>query len=140
MGENDLFIAPGAMSDFIPRSATGKARPLPRAVQDAIALGKISDQPMPGFVLIRDPKLLDALTTSNKLWKGAAELEGTLPTGRVVPPPSQLLYTRMASGQRVTIAVIGQPISCVQLDPMEPILTFDLLIKCMTGARTTTTP
>ena len=75
----------------------------------------ISDTPIPGAVLIRDEKLLGELQGSNKLWRGTAEIEHTLPPGTVLPAPSQFLRFRNAFGEINTIAVVGKPFTKAEL-------------------------
>ncbi len=122
-GVGDLYFAPGVMSRFVKQTASGKIRvefdDLPRRVQDAVTLGQISSEPIPGALLIRDPDLLAQLAGSNKLWQGSAEIELTLKAGVQIPPPSQFLYFRDAAGRKVTLAVVGEPFSPVELAKMK---------------------
>ncbi len=104
-------MGPSVMSRFIRNSATGKAVDLPAEVQEAIAIGKIPDKPVPGSLLIRDPDIIAQLQGSNKLWQGTAEIELIIPSGTTLPAPSQLLFTRLSDGSRSTLAVIGVPLS-----------------------------
>ncbi|MGH7774641.1 MAG: hypothetical protein ACREQA_20650 [Candidatus Binatia bacterium] len=110
-----LFVAPQMMTRFIKSTATGVMPELTTDAKTAIALGKLPDKPIQGTVLIRDPKLLDKLKGSGKLYEGAAEVEQTLPPGTVVPPPSQFLITRAGDGTPAMVAVIGKPLTPVQI-------------------------
>ena len=87
-GPDSLFFAPGVMTRYVLRNASGKMPELSSKVLEAIALGQMSKAPVPSTLLIRDPKLLARLAGSNKLYKGSVEIELTLRGGVEIPPPS----------------------------------------------------
>ena len=128
--EGGLFVAEGAKSRFVKGAATGKKTleekllaaetkgydPAPiQKIIDAVKTGQLPDKPMPGSLVIRDEKLLDTLTGSNKLWQGNAEVELVIPDGTVIPKVSQLIHTRLADGTRAHIAVVGKPFTPAEL-------------------------
>jgi hypothetical protein len=128
--EGGLFVAEGAKSRFVKGAATGKKTleekllaaeegaydPAPiQKIIDAVKTGQLPDKPMPGTLLIRDEKVLDTLTGSNKLWQGNAEVELVIPDGTVIPKVSQLIHTRLADGTRAHIAVVGKPFTPAEL-------------------------
>ncbi len=115
IGERDLFVAPSVVQRFIKANATGTLPDLPPLVQEAVALGQIAKKPIPGALMIRDAELLETLTATNKLWRGAAEIERTLPAGTKIPPPSQFLPFRGANGEPFTLAVIGKPLTPAEI-------------------------
>ena len=122
-----LFVAPSMMSRFIRQTASGNLPELSPRVQEAIALGKLADKPVPGAVIIRDPQVLAALRDSNLLWRGSAEIERTLPVGTTLPPPSQFLFTRMQGGERVTLAIIGDPLTPAEIAKLKFVGSADVV-------------
>lgn len=109
-----LFVAPGFSQRFARSSATGNTAELTEQAERLVGLRQLSQEAVPGGVIITDPKLLAQLQSSNKLWRGAAEVEATLPPGVNLPPPSQILFTRGPDGRRLTLAIIGDPLSLAE--------------------------
>jgi len=93
--EGELFISPSLHSRFAQQSAHGTA-----------PTGGVK-----GAVLIRDERLISQVQGSKKLYQGAAEVEGVIKEGATLPAPSQTLFTRDAGGDKVTILVLGKPLS-----------------------------
>ncbi|KKM96006.1 hypothetical protein LCGC14_1182460 [marine sediment metagenome] len=137
-GSGVLFLAPGRMERFVQATGTGITEfPLSVKAEAARRLGQIPDQPISGSVLIRDPELLSKLQDSGKLWKGAAEIETVLPEGTVIPPPSQVLYTRSAyTGERSAILVIGKPLNPLEIAKLKlvgPVETVKAIFRPSSG-------
>ena len=97
--EGGLFVSPTLQTRFTRASAFGE---LPK---DGI----------PGALIIRDPEVLRTLQSSGKLFKGTAEIEAVVPAGVRLPRPSQTIFTRDAAGNRLTLAVIGKPLTPAEL-------------------------
>ncbi len=114
-GTSEVYFAPGVMTEFVLKNASGKMPKLSAKVREAVALGQMSKNPVPGSLLIRDPELLAELAASNKLWKGTAEIELVLKPGVRIPPPSQFLFYRDAAGRKVTLAVVGEPLTRAEI-------------------------
>ncbi len=113
--EGGLYVAEGAKARFIKAPATG-AKPLTdQKLLDAVQAGQLPDKAMPGVLLIRDEKVLDTLSGSNKLWQGNAEIELVVPNDTVIPKVSQLIHTRLADGTRAHIAVVGKPFTQAEM-------------------------
>ena len=112
----DLFVAPSLMTRFTGATSTGEsAVALAERAQQAVKAGVIADKPLPGAVFIRDPEVLAKLAPSGKVYKGTVEIESTLPTGVRIPEPSQILFTRGPSGERLSVAIIGKSFSPAEL-------------------------
>lgn len=94
--EGGLFLSPSLHTRFTYASAFGD---LP------------SKGAMPGAIIIRDPRIVASLRPSGKLYRGAAEIEELLEAGYKLPSPSQLLITRDPSGRKLTLAIIGDPLT-----------------------------
>ena len=97
--EGGLFVSPTLQTRFTRASAFGE---LPK---DGI----------PGALLIRDPEVLRTLESSGKLFRGTAEVEAVVPAGVRLPRPSQTVFTRDAAGNRLTLAIIGKPLTPAEL-------------------------
>ena len=97
--EGGLYVSPTLHSKFSLSSAFGD---LPKGG-------------MPGAIIITDKKILARLQPSGKVYRGQVEMERVLGVGERLPPPSQILISRTASGQKLTLAVIGPKISKAQI-------------------------
>ncbi len=131
--EGGLFFAPTPLSRFADATSTGKTFPLSPEAQALVDAGKLSDEPIPTVVWLRDQALLDQLTGPTmlpgggrgvvpgtpgeipKIFDRKAEFEALLPNGVTLPEPSQILFQRGLGGQRYAIAVIGEPLTPRQL-------------------------
>lgn len=112
----DLFVAPSLMTRFTGATSTGETGvALAERAQQAVRAGVIADKPLPGAVFIRDPEVLAKLAPSGKTYKGTVEIESILPRGVQLPGPSQILFTRGPSGERLSVAIIGKPFSPADL-------------------------
>jgi len=101
--EGGLFVSPSLHTRFTKASAFGD---LPQ--------GNI-----PGALLIRDKRVVDALEGSNKIFKGTAEIERVIPEGIQLDAPSQILFTRDAQGNVLKLLVIGKPYTKAEIASMK---------------------
>jgi len=81
----------------------------------ATAFGDIPEGGIKGGLIIRDKNILRALAPSGKTYMSTVEIEAILKPGTVLPPPSQVLFTRDAAGHRLTLLVIGKPFTPAQV-------------------------
>ena len=93
---DDLFVAPNVHTRFTISSSKGVA-----GVEGAI----------PGALIIRDPRLVAKASYSGKTYRKWVEIEKTLGKGERIPPPSQVLFTRDASGRKMALLIVGEPLS-----------------------------
>lgn len=97
--EGGLFVAPNIHSRFTRASA----------------FGDIPKGGIPGALIITDKKILAKLSPTGKIFDASVEMEKLLKAGEVLPSPSQFLFTRDVLGNRLTLAVIGEPLSKRQI-------------------------
>lgn len=90
--EGGLFVAPNFHSRFF----------------NASAFGDIPEGGIKGALIIRDEAILSKLGGSGKLFKNQVEVEALLKAGVELPPPSQVLKTRIG-GESASLLVIGKP-------------------------------
>jgi len=109
--EGGLYIAPNVHTRFSYASAFGD---LPK--------GGIK-----GAIIIRDEKVLKALAPSNKLFRRTAEIEELLPPGTKSPKPTQTIFTRDISGDKLTLLVFGKPFTPAQVAKLKFFGTIDTL-------------
>lgn len=97
--EGGLFVSPSMHTRFTGASAFG----------DAPKGG------IPGALIIRDESVLAKLQPSGKIYRGTAEIEQVIGAGAKLPPPSQILMTRDINGNKLTLAIIGKPLSKTEI-------------------------
>lgn len=118
--EGGLFVAPTPLTRFAEATAFGRSIPLNETAQAAVAAGRLPSEPVPTILIIRNPDLLARLQPAvdaagkPKLFNNLAEAEAIIPNGNVLPRPSQTLLLRGQSGQRIAVAVIGDPLTVAQ--------------------------
>jgi len=93
----------------------------------ASAFGDVPEGGMKGALVIRDQRVLDALTPSNKLYRSAAEIEAILPPGTVLPAPTQTLFTRDMGGDLLRLLVIGKPFTPKEVAQLRLMGMFDTI-------------
>jgi len=109
--EGGLYIAPNVHTRF----------------SYASAFGDLPEGGIKGALIIRDEKVLKALAPSGKLFRKTAEIEAMLPPGTRLPRPSQTIYTRDMSGDKVTLLVFGKPFTRAQVAKLKFFGTIDTL-------------
>jgi hypothetical protein len=115
--EGGLFVSPSVHSRFSLASAFGN---MP---QDGIR----------GALLIRDEKVLKGLTPSGKIYRGTAEIEAVLREGVKLGNPSQLLMTRDMGGDKLVLAIFGDPFTASQIAKLKFIGSTDTLKQIFTS-------
>lgn len=109
--EGGLFVAPSLHSRF-----TG-----------ASAFGDMPEGGIPGAVIIRDEEALAKLQPSGKIYRNTAEIEQVVGAGAKLPPPSQVLMTRDISGNKLTLLIIGKPLSKTEIARLKFVGSADLV-------------
>ena len=97
--EGGLFVGPNLHTRFTTASA----------------FGDLPTGGVPGALLITDKRILGRLTPSGKVYRGTVEMEKLVKGGERLPAPSQVLFSRDAEGRRLTLLVIGEPLSARQV-------------------------
>lgn len=109
--EGGLFVSPSLHTRFT----------------SASAFGDITPGGVPGAIIIRDEAVLARLQPSGKIYRGTAEIEQVIGAGTKLPPPSQILMTRDVSGNKLTLAIIGKPLSRAEIARLKFIGSADLI-------------
>jgi len=110
----------------------------------ATAFGEIPEGGIKGGLIIRDENLLKAITPSGKTYLGTVEMEAVLKPGTVLPPPSQVLFTRDIAGNKLTLLVIGKPFTPSQVAKLKFVGSVDTVAQIfkptirLTGAQRST--
>jgi hypothetical protein len=94
-----LFVAPNLAERFTVASSGGHT----------------TEGGVRGALVIRDPEILRLMESSQKAYKGTAEVEMVLRPGAKLPPPQQTLFTRDLQGERITLLVFGKPYTEAEL-------------------------
>lgn len=114
--EGGLFIAPNLHTRFAL----------------ATAFGKMPEGGLKGALIIRDSEVLKAITPSNKIYRGTAEIEAMVKPGTVLPAPSQILFTRDANDNLLRLLVIGKPFSPTQVSKLKLLGSLDTVKQIFT--------
>ena len=93
----------------------------------ATAFGDVPEGGIKGALIIRDPKVLKAVTSSGKTFKGVVEIEAILKPGTTLPPPSQILFTRDIAGNKLTFLVIGKQFTPAQVAKLKFLGSMDTI-------------
>jgi len=93
----------------------------------ATAFGDMPGGGIRGGLIVTDSKVLKQLASSEKLYRGQAEIEGILRTGTKLPPPSQILITRDMAGEKLTLLVMGKPLTAAQVAKLKFIGSLDTI-------------
>jgi len=106
-----LFISPNFHSRFA----------------QATAFGDMPEGGIKGGLIIRDKSVLNVLAPSGKTYMGTAEVEAILKPGTVLPAPSQVLFTRDVSGNKLALLVIGEPFTQSQVAKLKVLGSIDTI-------------
>ncbi len=109
--EGGLFVSPNVHTRFAAASA----------------FGDMPTDGIKGALLIRDPKVLQGLATSGKTFKQTVEIEAKLKPGLKLGKASQLLFTRDAAGDKVVLAVFGEPFKAAEIARLKLVGTADIV-------------
>jgi len=91
------------------------------------AFGDVPEGGMRGAVIIRDQRVLSEIVSSQKIYKGMAEIEGKLPPKVNIPKPSQILMTRDSGGDKLALLIIGKPLSPTEIAKFKLVGSADLV-------------
>lgn len=97
--EGGLFISPSVHSRFTYASA----------------FGDMPEGMIRGALLIRDERILRQLSPTGKVFRGSTEIEAMLKAGVKLDPPTQVLMTRDAAGEKLTLLVFGEKFSAGEI-------------------------
>lgn len=99
-----MFVAPALTERFSHASAFG-IKPKPGAVR--------------GALIINDPKVLQSLNNTNKIYRKWVEMEKAVPPHYKLPAPSQTLFTRDIAGNKLELLIIGKPLNAGQISKLK---------------------
>ena len=95
-----------------------------KELSDLISGAGITEK-MPGALLIRDKKILEAMQPSGKITRYGTEIEQVI-QGKL-PPPSQILETFDESGNKLYLLVIGKPFTKSEIAKFKLMGSIDLV-------------